>query len=160
MCLEFLDKFRPLGFLILRLGIGGMFMIHGYGKLSGGPMVLEKVGSAMSYVGINFAPQFFGLLAALSEFGGGLCLMGGLFFRPACFFMFFTMTIAAIMHLSKGDGLQGASHAIEAGILFLSLMFIGPGDFSLDEKLKKLCRKIPPSIVISSLLWGKGILSS
>jgi len=138
MCLEFLDKYRHLGFLILRLGIGGMFMFHGYGKLFGGPELWAKVGGAMANVGITFAPEFFGLLAALSEFGGGLCLILGLFFRPACFFMFFTMLIASITHLAKGDGLNGASHAMEAGILFLSLMFIGPGRYHLDEKIKRI----------------------
>jgi len=141
MCLEFLDKYRNLGFLILRLGIGGMFMFHGYGKLFAGPELWAKVGGAMANVGITFAPEFFGLLAALSEFGGGLCLILGLFFRPACFFMFFTMLIASITHLSKGDGLNGASHAMEAGILFFSLMFIGPGQYTLDEKLKSICKK-------------------
>ena len=141
MCLEFLDKYRNLGFLILRLGIGGMFMFHGYGKLFAGPELWAKVGGAMANVGITFVPEFFGFLAALSEFGGGLCLILGLFFRPACFFMFFTMLIASITHLSKGDGLNGASHAMEAGILFLSLMFIGPGQYNLDEKIKKICKK-------------------
>jgi len=141
MYLEFLDKFRPIGFLILRIGIGGMFMFHGYGKLFAGPEVWAKVGGAMANLGITFAPQFWGLLAALSEFGGGFCLILGLFFRPACFFMFLTMLIATITHLSKGDGLNGASHALEAGILFLSLMLIGPGNYTLDEKLKNLCKR-------------------
>ena len=38
------------------------------------------------------------------------------------------------MHLGKGDGLMGASHAIEAGILFLSLILIGPGRYSLNGR--------------------------
>ena len=137
MCLEFLDKYRNVGFIILRLGIGTMFMYHGSGKLFAGPALWGQIGGAISHLGISFAPQFFGLLAALSEFGGGLCLILGFFFRPACFFMFFTMLTATTMHLSQGDDLNTASHAIESGILFLSLMFIGPGPYSLDEKIKK-----------------------
>jgi putative oxidoreductase len=43
------------------------------------------------------------------------------------------------MHLSKGDGLSVASHAIENGIVFFSLIFIGPGRLSLDEKFKSGC---------------------
>ena len=50
--------------------------------------------------------------------------------------MLLTMTVAAAMHLGKGDGLKGASHAIEAGVVFLSLILIGPGTYSIDEKLK------------------------
>jgi putative oxidoreductase len=46
------------------------------------------------------------------------------------------MTIAASGHLSRGEGLRRAAHAIENGIVFLSLIFIGPGKYSLDEWLK------------------------
>lgn len=127
MSLDFLNKYRHIGFIILRFGIGAMFIFHGYGKLAGGPALWAKLGSAVSYIGINFAPTFFGFMAVLAEFGGGICLITGLFFREACFFMFFTMFVAANMHLRKGDSLNTASHAIEAGILFLSLMLIGPG---------------------------------
>jgi putative oxidoreductase len=137
MCFEFLNKYRNAGFLILRLGIGGMFIFHGFGKLSAGPEVWTKLGSALSYLGINFAPKAFGLMAALSEFVGGICLILGLFFRPACFFLLCTMIVATTMHLSTGDGIKGASHAIEAGVLFLSLIFIGPGAYNLDDKLCK-----------------------
>jgi putative oxidoreductase len=127
MILDFLNKYRYAGFMILRLGIGAMFIYHGYGMLAGGPALWAKVGAATTYIGIKFAPVFFGFLAALAEFGGGICLITGVFFREACFFMFFTMLVASNMHLRTGDGFNVASHAIEAGILFLSLIFIGPG---------------------------------
>ena len=129
------DKKSGLGLLILRVGIGAMFMTHGYGKLVGGPEMWGKVGGAVSNFGIHFAPTFFGLMAALSEFGGGLCLILGLFFRPACFFMLCTMIVASTHHFVSGDGLQVASHAIEDGIVFLSLMLIGPGQWSLNKKM-------------------------
>jgi putative oxidoreductase len=141
MCFQIFEKFSPLGFLILRIGIGSMFVYHGYGKLVGGEEVFIKLGSSLSYFGIHFGHKFFGLMAALSEFVGGICLILGLFFRPACFFLFATMVVAANMHLAKGDGIKGASHAIEAGILFLSLMFIGPGPAGIDNKLKNMNKK-------------------
>jgi len=134
MVLDFLNKYRQVGFIILRFGIGVMFIYHGYGMLAGGPAFWVNIGKAMTFIGIKFAPTFFGFIAALAEFGGGICLITGLFFREACFFMFFTMLVAARMHLGKGDGLQVASHAIEAGILFLSLIFIGPGTGEHSKK--------------------------
>jgi putative oxidoreductase len=73
-------------------------------------------------------------MAALTELAGGVLLIIGLFFRSACIFLAITMAVAAAMHLGKGDGLQVASHAIEDGILFLGLFFIGPGKFSMDKK--------------------------
>jgi len=133
------ERWRGLGFLILRIGIGGMFIHHGMGKFLAGSETLTKVGSALSLVGIHFGHYYFGILAALSEAGGGLCLILGVLFLPACFFMFFTMCIASTMHLMSGDGLSTASHAIEAAILFFSLMFIGPGPLAMDNLLRKYC---------------------
>ena len=126
MGLQFPDRFKDLGYLILRAGMGIMFIHHGYGMLAGGAAVWEQVGSAVGIFGITFGHKVFGLLATFSEFGGGICLILGIFFRPACLMMFLTMSVATLMHLSKGDGLAIASHAIEAGIVFFSLMLIGP----------------------------------
>jgi len=138
---EFLNRHKDDGLLVLRLGIGLMFIFHGYGKLTGGVEAWRGVGSAMSFVGVRFGYSFWGFMAMVAELGGGLCLILGLFFRPACFMMFFTMLIATIMHLAKQHGLQGASHAIEAGIVFLSLFILGPGPHTLINKLKTLLKK-------------------
>jgi putative oxidoreductase len=135
MLFQGLDKYRDAGLLFLRVGIGMMFMIHGYPKLSGGPESWEALGGALSELGINFMPTTFGFMAATSEFFGGLLLALGLLTRPACFFLFSTMAMATAMHISKEDPFRIYSHALEAGILFLSLMLIGPGRYSLDEKL-------------------------
>jgi putative oxidoreductase len=129
------DRFRDLGLLLLRVGIGGMFMVHGWPKLAGGAASWAKLGKAMAHVGIEFAPTFFGLMASLSEFFGGLLLALGLLFRPAAGLMLATMAVATTMHLQQGDGIGGASHAIEAAIVFASLLLIGPGKHSLAGKL-------------------------
>lgn len=134
MVLAFLSKYRDFGLLILRVGMGGMFIWHGAPKLLGGPDKWEKIGTAMSYVGITTTPVLWGLMASVSEFVGGICLILGFLFRPACILMTITMAVAASMHLGKGEGLQAASHAIEDGIVFMSLIIIGPGKYSLDKK--------------------------
>lgn len=132
-----LDQYRDEGLLFLRVGIGISFMFHGFPKLMGGPETWAYLGGALSAVGINFAPTFFGFLASVSEFGGGLLLALGLLSRPACFFLMNTMVVATIMHVTKGDPFMKYSHALESAILFLSLMVIGPGKYSLDEKLSE-----------------------
>lgn len=128
------DRFRDLGLLILRVGVGFMFMHHGYPKLFGGVEKWEAIGSVLKMWGIDWMPFFWGFLAATSEFVGGALLILGTMFRTACFFLFATMVTVASMHLGQGDGLQGASHAIEAGILFLSLILIGPGQYAVSRK--------------------------
>ena len=132
--LSSLSKYSDLGLLILRLGVGIMFVTHGYPKLTGGPEMWEKIGGAMSHVGVNFARVFWGFMAAFAEAGGGLLFALGLLFRPAAFAMAFTMLIAALVHLSGEDGFSGASHAIELGIVFFAFIFIGPGKYSIDKK--------------------------
>ena len=123
------DSMRDLGLLFLRLGMGVMYLYHGIPKLMGGTALWRKLGAAVNYVGIDFAPVTFGLAAALSETAGALLLMLGLFFRPALLFLIITMVVAASMHLGSGDGLQVASHAIENAIVFFSLLLIGPGRY-------------------------------
>jgi putative oxidoreductase len=128
------DRYRDHGLLLLRVGLGAMFLWHGLPKLLGGPELWAMVGSALGNFGITFAPAFWGLLAALAEAGGGLLLILGLAVRPAALSMFGTMIVAATMHLANGEGLKGASHAIEVGIVFAALVFIGAGRFSLDAR--------------------------
>ncbi|MDD4215305.1 MAG: DoxX family protein [Bacteroidales bacterium] len=120
-------------FLILRIGIGIMFMFHGMPKLFAGAQTWEFLGSQMSVIGISFAPVFWGFMAALSETLGGLLLILGLFTRPAALLMLFTMFIAALMHFTNGDGLKGASHAIEMAIVFSTVLIAGSGKLSLDH---------------------------
>ena len=130
---SFLGKYRDFGLLVLRLGVGVMFLFHGWPKLMGGPVKWEALGTAMGYLGIHVIPVFWGLMAALSEFFGGVCLILGVVFRPACLLLLGTMAVAATMHLQRGDGLQVASHAIELGFVFFGLLFIGPGRFGFGR---------------------------
>ncbi len=128
---SFLDRYRDAGLLLLRIGFGVAFMVHGIPKLMGGPEKWKALGGAMATLGVTFAPTLWGLCAALSETVGGLLLMLGLFFRPACIVLAFTMAVALNMHVSKGDPFRVYSHALEDGIVFLSLILIGPGKYAL-----------------------------
>ena len=76
-------------------------------------------------------------MAAFSESIGGLLLIFGFFTRPAAMLMLFTMFMAALMHFTNGDGLKGASHAIEVGIVFISIIISGAGKYSLDKLISK-----------------------
>jgi putative oxidoreductase len=75
-------------------------------------------------------------MGAASEFFGGLLIVCGLFFRISTVMLVCTMIVATGVHLAKGDGLMGSSHSIEAGILFLALILIGPGKYSLDSYIQ------------------------
>lgn len=132
--LSALAKFKNTGLLLLRIGVGVLFITHGYPKLVGGPEYWEGVGKAMRHIGIYFLPAFWGLLAALVETLGGVFFIIGFFFRPTALLLAFTMLIASLQHLRSGDSLMTASHAIEIGFVFLGLAFIGPGKYSVDKR--------------------------
>jgi putative oxidoreductase len=126
-----------VGLLLLRIGLGISFMAHGLPKLAGGPEGWASLGGAMANWGITFAPGFWGFIGAMAEFGGGLLLLLGLFFRPVCFVLVFTMATATSVHLKNGDSFSTLSHALEMGIVFFSLYFIGPGWYSLDYRFNR-----------------------
>lgn len=119
------------GILIIRVGIGILFMVFGWPKITGGPEMWKGIGASMANIHITFAPAFWGFMAALAEFVGGLCLVLGFIFRPALATMIFTMFIAALMHYKNGDGFNGYNHALECAIIFLGLFIAGPGKYAL-----------------------------
>ncbi len=131
------EQRRDLGLLIARVGMGAMFMVHGWPKISGGPETWAKIGKAMGVLGIDFAPTFWGFCAAVSEFVGGLLLATGIAFVPAVLTLIFTMFVAALVHLDKGDGIKGASHAIEAGVVFIALALTGPGRYAVELRKRR-----------------------
>jgi putative oxidoreductase len=132
---------RNIGLLILRIGLGIMFILHGYPKLFGGPEMWTEIGLTMQAIGITFLPQAFGFLAGVIEFFGGIFLMFGLFFRPTLSFLISVMVIAALTSMGAGEPFSSVSHPIEIGIVFISLLFIGPGKYSLANRLNRHRRR-------------------
>ena len=132
MTWKFLGKYRDEGLLLLRLGIGFMFVLHGGFKLLDGPERWEALGQAMRHFGVRHWPLAWGLAASVVEFLGGILYILGLAFRPASLALLLVMIVAATVQFHKG-GVMVAAHAIEVGVLFAALLFIGPGRYSLDR---------------------------
>jgi putative oxidoreductase len=126
------------GLFVLRVGLGIVMMMHGVPKLMAGPELWGKLGMAMGVFGINFAPAFWGFMAAVSEGIGGLFLLLGVGVRIFAALMSFTMLVATLMHYGKGDSFGVYSHALSLAIVFFSLMFCGGGDWSVGARIKAL----------------------
>ena len=132
-----LGNYKNFGLLIIRVGLGIMFIYHGFPKLTGGVKTWEGLGTATNVVGIHIWPMIWGLLAALIEAVGGFLLIIGLAFRPVCLSLMIELIVAALfmLHQTGSDGgLMAASHAIEDAIMFAGLLFVGPGKYSADKK--------------------------
>jgi putative oxidoreductase len=126
-----LEKYRDAGLLVIRLGVGlGFLFYHGWGKLTGGPERWAQVGGAMRYIGIDFGHTFFGFMASFSESIGGVLIALGLFFRPVCALLAFTMVMATMSHYGSGRG--NPAHPFKNAFFLIGLIFVGPGKYSLD----------------------------
>ena len=130
-------KSADFGMLLLRLGVGLIFIfIHGLGKITAGPVMWEKLGGSMSNFGINFLPEFWGFMAAFTEFFVPMFIILGLLFRPAAFLLAFNMIVAATVHLKNLDPWGKIAYPMMLVILFISMFLIGPGKFSISEYFK------------------------
>ncbi len=127
------SNIESTGLLILRIIVGVAFIFHGSGKIS------NPFGWMPPNAGV---PGFFQMLAAISEFGGGIALLLGLLTRLGALGLCFTMTVATSMHafvlhdpfvnLTGGSSFEPALGYLGIAILFLTM---GPGKFSVDHKV-------------------------
>lgn len=126
--------------LLLRISIGTMFLAHGldkvFGLFGGGPA--SAIGAARA---AGFEPAaLFGWLLGLSEFGGGLFLVIGLFTRLAVCPVIFVMLVAVVkIHGPKGFFIQNGGFEYNWVILggLFSLLALGGGTFSVDGLISK-----------------------
>ena len=85
----------------------------------------------MESFGIDFFPTFWGFMASFAESFCGLLLVLGIFTIPASFLLSVTMFVAAYGHVIDGEN---AEKAFVFGAIFLAVMIMGPGKYSLDRK--------------------------
>jgi putative oxidoreductase len=123
-----------VGLAILRVVAGLAMMFHGW----------PKIQNATSWMGPDASvPAVFQALAALAEFGGGLCWVLGLFTPVASILILGTMAVAlGMVHLPQGHPFVsstpgGPSFEPALGYLAiaLALLLVGPGALSLDALL-------------------------
>src|ERR1035437_9893649 len=99
------NTYFDIALLIIRIGIGVMFVFHGIPKMLGGVEMWKLLGVAMSDIGIDDYPALWGFIAAFAEIFGGVFLIIGLFSRFFAILLFTTMMVASVHHLLIGDGL-------------------------------------------------------
>ena len=128
-----LSRYNDAGLLVLRVVIGSLYLwAHGWPQLAGGLRVWKSSGAAMKHVGITFWPTFWGCLIAFTASIGVVLFILGAAFRPACLLLFLTLTFGSIIAY-RIHGLLAAEHLIQLTTIFLALLFIGPGKYSVDK---------------------------
>ena len=131
-----IDEYHDIGLLLLRVTVGCLLaFLHGWGKIAGGPEQWAGLGGVMGGIfGIGFLPTFWGFMAAFAEFFAALSVVAGFLTRPAAILVVLNMFVASMSHITGViDG--GPEKAALFGLVFLSLIFTGPGKYSIDEMM-------------------------
>lgn len=127
--------FASAALFLIRLISGAAFVFHGWGKIHT-PFGWNPPESPISI------PVFFQFLAAISEFGGGIGWTLGLLTPVASLGIGCTMAVAVYLHsmvtkdpfVSMTGGSSYEPALVYLGISLL-LLALGPGKFSLDNKI-------------------------
>ena len=131
--LQFLSKYRETGLLLFRASIGLVFVILIAPVLWRGHENWEHLGSAMRNLDVHGHFEFWGFTGAILGCAGGILMILGLFFRVGVLFVLAVTAVhlLSVIH-SRGD-FYVRLPAFEMLILLLSLLFIGPGKYSVDK---------------------------
>lgn len=127
-----------LASLVLRLGVGIMFMAHGLQKtfgLFGGSGI---GGFTNALAGMGFSPaSLWAYLAAYTELVAGLFLVIGLCVRSCAAALLIVMLVALVkVHLAKGFFLSagGFEYIFIIMTICIALLFLGGGKFGITKK--------------------------
>lgn len=129
------DSRTSVGLLIMRLVFGAAMAMHGW----------PKIQNPTAWAGEGF-PAFLQVLAAVSEFGGGIAWVLGAVTVLGSFGIFCTMAMAVYTHaIVKGDPFVGHNGSYELALMYfvfaILMMIAGPGKYSVDHMFCSKCKK-------------------
>lgn len=128
-----------VGLLILRLGIGALFIRHGWMKLTGGPEAWEELGKMFQgLVSMPLPAVFWGFMAMFAEFGGGIALVLGVLVHPFLVLLFITMVVASALTWPTWPSV---GYPLSMAVVVLSLFLIGPGRYSIYARVSPWIKK-------------------
>lgn len=125
------NKFNSLAPLLLRIGVGVIFIVAGWGKLTG----IGGVQGFFGDLGIPL-PGLMAWVVAIVEFFGGLMVLLGAYIRIPALLLAFTMVVA-LLTTKLGGEFSAARLDIMLLLTTLALFFLGSGKYSVDDKLNK-----------------------
>ena len=126
--MQFLEKLKPLGLLVLRAAVGVSFMFYGYPKLS------HPASALKTFTRYGF-PSYFAYLSGILElFGGGLLVIG-LFTRGVALLLAIEMGIVLVRVKIPEIGIYAIEQydiPLLLGAAAVALTTTGAGLISLD----------------------------
>lgn len=123
---------RDIALLALRISVGVIFVMHGYGKLFGDAPGMTAFTGMISGLGFPL-PGFFAYAAALTEFVGGIAILLGLFTSVAAALGAVVMLVAMIMVKKFAFPASDVDLALLGSLI--ALVCLGAGRYSLAGML-------------------------
>ena len=127
-----LEKLKPLALLLLRWGLGLIFIYHGYPKLFTHTQQFLQAFPKMGF------PAYFAYVAGVLEFFGGCLLIVGLFTRISGLVLAGEMAIAIWkVHLPQGGvmAVDNYQFPLAMAVGAFALAALGGGIISLDHAI-------------------------
>ena len=125
-----------LSLLVMRVGLGTVFVAHGYNHIFGGGKI---AGTARWFESLGMRPGILhAWFASLTELGSGMLLFAGLLTPLACAGVVGTMLVALITnHLRNGFFIfrpgEGYEYVVFLTLAAIGVSGIGAGEWSLDH---------------------------
>jgi putative oxidoreductase len=138
--MESLEKLKPLALLLLRVGLGVIFIYHGYPKL-----FTHTREALQGFAHMGF-PPFFAYIAGVIEFFGGCLLLAGLFTRVAGLLLAGEMAVALVqVHkiFAAPQAVDKYEFPLALAVGAFALAAVGPGIISLDQAIYGAKRSAP-----------------
>jgi putative oxidoreductase len=126
--MQFFEKLKPLGLLVLRVALGASFLFHGYPKLSDPAHALKL------FQGYGLPGYVAYISGTLEVFGGGL-LIAGLFTRGAALLLAIETALVLGRSVVPSTGIYSFGRyetPLLLGAMALALVTTGAGAISID----------------------------
>ena len=132
----FYAAWGDIGYTFVRVVIGYILFMHGWGKLHTG---IAAISGYMAKIGLVPGVAFGGA-AMFLETVGALCLIVGLFTRFFAAALAIEMAFAfLVVHMAKGfaAGQGGFEYVLLLGTVLFAIALRGGGPYSIDRKIGK-----------------------
>ena len=129
--MQFMEKLRPFTLLLLRVGIGIVFMGNGYPKFWG-----RRLEHIDEFVHVAHLPAYFVYIAGALELAGGALLVFGLFARISGLLLAGEMAVALWRDekiFQHPLNIESYGLAVALGVGAFAVATFGAGSFSLDR---------------------------
>jgi putative oxidoreductase len=130
--MESLEKLKPLALLLLRVGLGVIFISHGYPKL-----FTQSQHATEAFAHLGF-PAYFAYISGVLELFGGILLIVGLFTRIAGLLLAVEMAVALVkVHgiLTNPMAVHNYEFPMAMMVGAFALAALGAGMISLDQPI-------------------------